>query len=116
MKRLEGRPTDELVAIYEEAAGRHHRESNPRKVNRAHDRLAAVYRELRARGLDAQRALLDHPDPGVRSWAAAHALEFAAEEGEPVLEQLVADREGRMIGFGAEWTLKVWRRGELRFP
>ena len=52
-----------------------------------HAEIAAVYRELRRRGPDDQGALLEllqHDDAGVRLWAAAHALEFAPERGEPV--------------------------------
>lgn len=46
---------------------------------------------------------------------AAHALDFAPEKGEPVLESL-AGVQGSLIGFDAEMTLKEWRKGELRFP
>jgi hypothetical protein len=58
--------------------------------------------------------LLEDPDPGVRAWPAAHALEFAPELGENVLEALAA--EGGLTGFDAEMTLEVWRGGTLKFP
>ena len=59
-------------------------------------------------------ALLDHPDTSVRAWAAAHALEFAPAEGEPVLEEIASGAD--ILAFNAEMTLTVWREGELRFP
>jgi hypothetical protein len=58
--------------------------------------------------------LLEDPDPGVRAWAGAHALELAPELGENVLETLAA--EGGLTGFNAEMTLEVWRGGTLKFP
>jgi len=59
--------------------------------------------------------LLQHPDLGVRAWAAAHALEFAAAEGEPVLVA-TADIPGSLVSFSAKMTLRQWREGTLRFP
>jgi hypothetical protein len=111
---------DELVSRYAEAAAGHKEataEGDHRRANREHDRVAEVYRELRRRGPEAQRALLpllEHPIVGVRSWAGAHALEFAPEEGEHALSRIVAD--GGMPGFTAKTTLDTWRKGELRFP
>lgn len=76
---------------------------------------AAVYRELRARAEEAAlRPLLGHSDPGVRSWAGAHALEFSPRDGEKVLEELTA--EPSLVGFNAQMTLETWREGKLRFP
>jgi hypothetical protein len=111
---------DELVATYAEAAAAHGRasaEGDHRTANAEQERLAAAYRELRSRGPEAQRALLallDHPAPEVRSWAGAHALEFAPEQGEQTLAKLAA--EGGLPGFNAETTLETWRQGTLRFP
>ena len=80
-------------------------------------RAAAIYKELRPRGLDAQRALLPvlrDPDPGVRCWAAIDSLEFATDEAVPVLEYLVPF--GVPIGLSAEIALKRWRSGDPDFP
>jgi uncharacterized protein DUF2019 len=112
---------DELLARYSEAAAEHRAaldDASSRRANRAADVLAKVYAELRNRGPEAQHALLvllDHPDPAVRGWAGAHALDFAPEQGEPALTELSEQYDG-VIGFNAEMTLEVWRQGELRFP
>jgi hypothetical protein len=112
-------PIDQIVGLYLEAAAEtgRYEDTSSEKVNRAADVVAAAYRELRRRGIDAQRvllALLDHPDLAVRGWAGAHALEFAPEQGEQTLEEL--SQEPTIRGFNAEMTLEVWRKGELRFP
>jgi hypothetical protein len=112
---------DGIVEIYAAAAAHHfgathHGDSHGAKL--AFDTVAAAYRELRARGIDAQRALLpllNHENPAVRLAAGAHALEFAPEAGEPALTELAAEDE-TSVAFDAEMTLEVWRDGELRFP
>lgn len=79
--------------------------------------LIVIYQELRARGAEAQSSLLpllEHDDPNVRLSAAAHALEFAADQGEPVLEELVGLQT--TVGLGAQMTLREWRQGTLTFP
>jgi Domain of unknown function (DUF2019) len=111
---------DDIVAEYVEAAAKHHEATDAgtsRVTNRAHDRIASAYGELRRRGPDAQRSLLpllDHENLGVRLWAAAHALEFAPAEGERTLLEL--EPLPGFTGFNAGMTLQVWRKGELRFP
>lgn len=87
-------------------------------ANEAHHTVASVYRELRRRGVTAQRALLPlivHDEAGVRGWAASHALEFAPEEGEAVLIAM-SDVAKSKVSFSARLTLKEWRAGRLRFP
>lgn len=75
-------------------------------------RLIAVYGELRRRGRDGQASLLDlleHPEVGVRSAAATFVMEFAPEQGKPVLEAIVAGGGPRALS--AEYRLKMWREG-----
>jgi len=115
-----GASVDELVSAYAEAAAIHGRasgEGDHRLANEQHDVVTDVYRELRVRGHEAQRALLallDHPDRSVRSWAGAHALEFAPDDGERTLTELAAGSD--LVGFNAEMTLESWRQGTLQFP
>jgi hypothetical protein len=121
MRDIEQEGIESLVARYTEAAISHGAAMEPGdhiKANRAADAIAAVYRELRRRGGDAQRhllPLLDHPDPSVRSWAGAHALEFAPGDGERALSQL-CNSSGKVVAFNAKMTLAEWRKGRLRFP
>jgi hypothetical protein len=118
-KQLESATVEELVKAYEQAASSHREgmlSGDIKTANRAADMVAAVYRELRRRGGEARSSLLPFllsDNYGVRKWAAAHALEFAPEQGRAILELL--SKEKGMDGFGAQMTLKVWRKGELRF-
>ncbi len=109
--------TAKLISEYETAATKHLQASDPPTANRNAEVIRRIYSELRRRGLGAQRqllAILDDPDasPGARFWVASHALEFAPEVGEPILEQLARGRDG----FGAQMTLREWRAGRLKFP
>lgn len=117
---LSAASTDELVDAYRAAAelhGAHSIDGDYESANHQAELVAAVYRELRDRGLQAQRALLrlvDDPNESVRSWAGAHALEFAPESGEPALAALA---EGPSVAaFNAKMTLREWRQGTLTFP
>jgi hypothetical protein len=88
-----------------------------RRGNADADTIASVYQELRRRGREsALLVLLDSADIGVVSWSAAHAMDFAPAEGEPVLMALAESDESGLIGFGAKMTLREWREGRLRFP
>jgi hypothetical protein len=120
------KPTDistasltELIEAYRAAAARHGdatESSDHRTANAAGEQIGKTYSEIRRRGIEAQRLLLpllSDGSPGVRMWAAAHALEFSPNQGEPVLEQLVG--VGRFLGLSAEMTLREWRAGRLRF-
>ena len=85
-------------------------------ANKAHDVVAAIYRELREQGTErALLPLLRHPDPAVVVWAGSHALEFAPRNGERALEDLARQDHG-IVGFAALQTLAVWREGRLSFP
>ena len=112
--------TEELVRLYQEAASAHGQANQSRDFkagNPAADKIAAIYREIRKRGLEHQRALLPlllHSDTSVRSWAAAHALEYEPRQGEAIL--LDISKLGGPEGFSARMTLKVWREGNLCFP
>jgi Domain of unknown function (DUF2019) len=120
LDELHDLPTNELVALDVGAASRHGAATlspDASSANSDADLIAAIYSELRRR--DERIALLPllaSGDLAVRSWAAAHALEFAPAHGEPVLAELASDDTTGLIGFDAKWTLRTWHAGDLRFP
>ncbi|NVI96823.1 DUF2019 domain-containing protein [Myxococcus sp. AM009] len=118
LRNLQEASINELVQEYEQSAvayGQALAAANHRAANRAHDRIASAYRELRRRAAALHLLpLLKNENENVRSCAAAHALEFAPEQGEPVLLELAA-RPGP-IRTPAEYALKAWRAGTLKFP
>jgi hypothetical protein len=120
MAALESLDVRDLLVRYGDAAKSHRLAidaGDHKAANRYHDAIAALYRELRQRGSAAQRELLillRQDDPGVRAWVAAHALEFAPAEGEPVLLEL--SMAPGALGMSATMTLREWRAGRLRFP
>ncbi len=104
VERIRGLSADRWPAIY---AGK------PKEANRMFDLLVAIEKELRARGIEAQRQLLrllDDPDPGTRCWAAGSVLEFAPGEGARVLAEIAKNVDG-LVGFSAERTLQEWKAG-----
>ena len=111
---------EQLTDAYTRAAFGHGsatRNGDHEAANRHHDAITAIYRELRVRGGRAQSALvplMQHGDECVRSWSAAHALEFAPEQAEPVLTELAAGQG--FAAFNAKMTLREWRKGRLSFP
>ena len=114
---LSQRTVDELVDVYTQAAAASEELFPASAQNEAADCVDHVYRELRARGIEAQRHLLpliEHERAGVRGWAAAHSLEFEPGLAEAALAVMAA--EGTIAGFTAATTLKEWREGRLRFP
>ncbi|MCY1032056.1 DUF2019 domain-containing protein [Corallococcus sp. BB11-1] len=118
MRELKSVSIEELVHEYEQGAtayGQALADADSRAANRAHDRIAGAYRELRSRAAASNLLpLLKSEDDNVRSCAAAHALEFAPAQGEPVLIEM-ATRPG-LRRTPAEYALKAWREGTLKFP
>ena len=114
-------PTDGIVCRYAEHAAAHGRATeealDAELINRHADEVADCYRALRHHGVEAQRKLLPllgSDDPWVVAWAGAHALDFAPDEGEPVLSELA--RDDSLAGLSALTTLSSWRGGTLHFP
>jgi hypothetical protein len=106
-----------LVRTYREAAISHRdaQLTDPKTANRNAKLAVSIYKELRARGPEAQRALIPlvhDEDVRVRSWAAVDALEFAPGEALPVLEEL--DKRERVIGLSASIALKNWKTGQFK--
>lgn len=113
-------PDEALAVAYRAAASTHGHcsaEGDHTEANVQAEVVAGTYRELRRRGTEARRhilQLLDDDDESVRAWAGAHALEFASERGEAVL---VALANGKSLpAFNARMTLREWRAGRLSFP
>jgi hypothetical protein len=120
MPEIAEEPLASLVRRYASAAPAHGRATeagDSERANGAARSIAAIYSELRRRGIAAQRELLPllHDlSPGVRAWAGAHALEFAPDVGEQALTVL-SQMPGSLVGFSANITLLEWRAGRLRF-
>jgi hypothetical protein len=105
---------NELLAQYVEAAEAHGQaieRGDFKMANRNHRIATSAYAQLQADGPTSQLdmlPLLRHPSASVRAWVAAHALDFAPEQGKAVLAELV--RDGGLIGLIAEIALKEWER------
>jgi hypothetical protein len=117
--RLKILPIDQLVEMVRTTSAERMRAiyaGKPKDGNRMFDLLVAIHKELRARGVEAQRqllVLLDDPDLGTRCWAATAVMEFAPREGERVLADL-ARTAGGLVGASAEWALEEWKAGTLK--
>ncbi len=118
---LKNLDTATLVSDYREAAAAQWASifgGKPKAAYKHSDKVVKMYTELRRRGDAARSALLpllEDSDPGVRVWAAAHALEFAPEKAEPILIDLVQKPRGPTATI-ARYTLQQWRDGTLFFP
>jgi HEAT repeat protein len=105
--------TEELVALYATTADELWAAIGT-KSNRFYHVEKRIRRELRERGIEAQRQLLpllESENSYVRLEAACAALAFASELAVPVLEDL-AFVEWGLIRFNAGMTLKCWREGK----
>jgi Domain of unknown function (DUF2019) len=117
--RLRNLSARKLVTAYANAATRYGRalsSYNFKEANRQADRISELYLALCERGAEGRRALLpllNHIEFGVRLWAAAHALEFAPELAEPVLDKLMS-AHGLQSQIAAA-TLREWHSGDLHF-
>jgi hypothetical protein len=117
--QLKKLPLEELIEMTRTTSAERWRAieaGKPKDGNRMFDLLVAIRRELRTRGMEAQRqllGLLDDPDPGTRCWAAVSVLEFAPTEGERILTEL-AKLPDSLVGFSAEWTLEQWKAGTFK--
>ncbi|NOK37816.1 DUF2019 domain-containing protein [Corallococcus exercitus] len=118
VRKFQKASIEELVQWYAEgsiAYGQALEAADSRSANRAHDKITGAYGELRNRSATLHLLpLLKSENETVRTNVAVHALEFAPELGEPVL-LWIAKRPGRN-GIAAEYALKAWREGTLKFP
>jgi len=92
--------------------------SQSEKANSLYKRLIQSYREIRFRGEIVENKfieLLKYPDVRVRSWAAAHIMDFKPDLAEPVLKDLI-QADIPFISLSAEYLLREWQAGKLKFP
>jgi hypothetical protein len=112
--------TNLLIEHYRQAARQHGDATeigDYKSANRFAESVATIFAELKRRGPQSRQLLLkclEYPSPGVRLWAASHALEFAPARAEQALGDL--SKAERLVGVSAAATLKEWHRGRLRFP
>jgi hypothetical protein len=98
--------------------GRCSERADPKKVNAAYRRLAAVLAQLRAgsdRGESILVDLVNHSNGWVRLWAATDLLPLRAELASSALEELAAGPPSE-LRFDAKKVLREWRAGRLRVP
>lgn len=87
-------------------------------VNKQHDVLVKLWKELHRRGQEGRTILLHlmkHANPWVRLWAATNVLFFAPDRAEQVLSELATSAPS-LARFMAEVTLREWRKGALKLP
>ncbi|RKI52287.1 DUF2019 domain-containing protein [Corallococcus sp. AB049A] len=110
--------TEALIACFREVSARHGRLLNAldtRAANKDYLLAAAVRKELRTRGAEAEAALLDllsAPEEGTRYWAATAALRFAPSEAEAALASW-STPVSSLVGLSAAMTLRAWKDGTL---
>jgi hypothetical protein len=116
--QLKAFSTERLVEEFRRLSAEHGHASNARAANRKYDTLVTIRHELRSRGPEAQRQLLKllaDPEPSTRCFTASSVLEFAPNEAEQVLEELVRTQIG-ILRFTARLTLEQWREGTFNPP
>ena len=105
---LAGKTVDELVAIWTKGVEKWANLKTAKRANQSYYVALAAIRVLRKRNqVIALLPVLDHPDPSVRSLAAAYLLPVATEAAERVLEEVASLRH--IAGLGARMTLERWR-------
>lgn len=87
----------------------------PQEHNKSVSKAHRYYIELKKtkEGQEAITNLIYDPNPKVKTWAAAHSLEWAPKRARAVLEEL---RDGGgPYSFDAKWTLIEYDRKKLSF-
>ncbi len=106
----------QLIHQYREAAEKTGN-ADPKEANKGALKLVELYRELSktSEGQKEITTLLSDKNPYVRSWAAAHTLQWDPDRARPVLEALRDSKESLPVSFDAEMTLKEFDAGRLKF-
>ena len=92
--------------------------ANPRKANVQFDIMVKLSCELLRRGVSEHPkilSMLENKNPYVQKWAAFLAFEIDPLRAERVLEEISRNYPRDLnLGFSAQFTLELWRKGELR--
>lgn len=109
-----GKNVEKAVQQYRAAAAGT-RASTSDQANLSHDRMHALYKELRKceEGRRAICRLLDDSDLNVRCWAAAHSLEWDPVNARQTLES-IRDAGGE-CAFEARLVIEEFDAGRLTF-
>ncbi len=117
---LNSSSVSEIIAAYERGV----KSNGLAIINRDGDAANAAYdfvwlcsKELKKRGIDAQRkllSLLENDGPQVRLCAAKDALGFAPELGQQELERI--SNLSLLWSIDAKLILEEWKAGRLKFP
>jgi len=95
--------------------GFHTAECNADAGSESYDHLQEAFATLVRDGRRNELfGLYDDADPSVQCWAAAHTLEVDEARALAKLEQLEKS-EVPHVSMDAEYTIKEWKSGELRF-
>jgi hypothetical protein len=119
--QLKTSPTERLVEEFRRLSAEHGHAleaANARAANRRYDPLVAIVKELRSRGPETQRQLLNllaDPEPSTRRWTALAILDFAPSEATLVLEEL-SRTQRNAVGFSADLAIEQWREGTFNPP
>jgi len=110
------RTLNEVLTEYRQAAEGTDDLADAKTQNQAAHRIHACYKTLREtnEGREAIIALMSDANPHVRTWAAAHSLQWKPEQAKKVLEAL-RDENTFPYSFDAEMTLEEYRKGRLSF-
>ena len=89
-----------------------------KKRNKYYPKIVKLYKYLE-KNIDIAKEiypqLLEHENITVKSIVCSHclALEIYTKEAENILQEISKDEKNKVSAFEAEWTLKVWKEGNL---
>jgi hypothetical protein len=106
----------ELLRSYRDAADQSDDLTDLNQQREVANEVHYYYKKLRdtTEGQAGIVAMMEDPSPHVRSWAAAHSLQWAPERARRVLESL-RDENVFPYSFDAEMTLEEYAKGRLSF-
>lgn len=112
-------PLEELASAFKEAAREHGRATEAgdhRKTRMLYKQIAALSKEIKARGEEGAGALVEllgDENVSVRLWAAGDVLFIEPSRAEAELER-IAKGPPTLVSLDAETTLEEWRAGNFK--